>query len=172
MLRTHDTTDVATCTTEQRPRSSADERTRTSTPFRTIDPKSIASTNSATSAYGLTSKHYTRLPKFMQIRDRDCTPDSVTICLIRNLPRNLTSQIAHQVTHQINCVSSSVSRFEILPANWQKIKPWQHVVCRVLLGLAHTAAARSNVLLPKAPDPLTLLSVARSPSQVHYCTCW
>jgi len=42
-----------------------------------------------------------------------------------------------------------------------------------LLGITQPYLNRCGEILPtNQQNPLTLLPVARSPSQLHYCNCW
>lgn len=58
---------------------------------------------------------------------------------------------------------------------------WRFMACRVLSGLARTAATRSSFAVSNmhstysetsGPDPLALLPAARSPSRIHCCIRW
>ena len=116
----------------------ADERTRTSTPLRAIDPKSTASTGSATSAGRMLPnsasdpKHVhqaqTEYPRFCATRTRRC--------------RHLSQAV--------------LGLAEICPANPNGPQGFR---C-------------GEIADPKACNPLTLLPVARSPSQGYLYPCW
>ena len=122
---------------------SADERTRTSTPFRAIDPKSIASANSATSGFPcgrLSSVICTGRPR-QPVRlsstglappseswEGRCTPDSVFGAALRRPEGHHLSR-------------TCVRRF---------------VTCRVLPGFVRTAATRFYTIFADNAKPTRL----------------
>ena len=125
--------------------SSADERTRTSTPLRAIDPKSIASANSATSAFMPASCpapiEQSSLASHLSLAD--CASVVKRSCGRRVYPR-----FCHQSAPRgryltvIICLGQSNAR--------------RFVTCRVLSGFVRTAATRSYTIFADSAKPTRL----------------
>ena len=124
--------------------SSADERTRTSTPLRAIDPKSIASANSATSA-SMPASCPAPIEQSSLASHLRLSEDASTVK--RSCGRRVYPRFCHQSARKAASDRHHLSR---------AVSARRIVTCRVLSSFVRTAATRSYTIFADSAKPTRL----------------